>query len=104
MGKKVVKIIELIVINSITALRLIGSFMLPFLYNKYGASFTSIIIIILFLTDLIDGFLARKLNCSTFFGSIMDAFCDKLLYFSAYIILGLICNCMFAPLIIEIAI
>ena len=104
MTKKVVKIIKLIIINSITAIRLIGAFLLPFIYHKYGPNFTSIFIICLFLSDTIDGFLARKLKCSTFFGSIMDASSDKLLNFISFIILGLEYNIMFAPLIVEICI
>ena len=86
MTKKSLKTIKLILINSITITRLIGSLILPFVYYKYGASLVSLFIIILFLTDAIDGFLARKLKCSTFFGSILDACSDKLLNAISFII------------------
>ncbi len=104
MGNKVVKVVKISVINIITAIRLVGAFLLPFIYHKYGANTTSIFIIILFLSDSIDGFLARKLHASTFFGSIMDASSDKILNFISFIILGLEYNIMFAPLIVEISI
>ncbi|MBR4178332.1 MAG: CDP-alcohol phosphatidyltransferase family protein [Bacilli bacterium] len=95
---------KLIIVNFITSIRLIGAFMLPIIYYKCGINITSLIIIILFLTDAIDGFLARKLKVSTFFGCIIDALSDKLLNIISFIILGLEFNTMFAPLIIEIAI
>ena len=104
MTKKSLKTIKLILINSITITRLIGSLILPFVYYKYGASLVSLFIIILFLTDAIDGFLARKLKCSTFFGSILDACSDKLLNAISFIILSLEYTIMLAPLIIEISI
>lgn len=104
MDKKVVKGILIFIVNLITSIRLIGAFSLPIIYHYYGANITSIIIIILFLTDAIDGFLARLFKVSTFFGSLMDAMSDKLLNMISFIILGLEYNIMFAPLIIEIAI
>ena len=98
------KIIKLIIINLITSIRLIGAFVLPFVYYKNGVSEAAVFIIILFLTDAIDGLMARTLHASTFFGSIMDGFSDKLLNAISFIILGLEYNIMIAPLIIEIAI
>ncbi len=104
MNKKVLKTIELILVNTITMTRLIGAVILPFIYYYYGASIVSIIIICLFLTDTIDGFLARKLKVSTFFGSLIDGISDKLLNFISFILLGFINIFMFLPLIIEISI
>lgn len=104
MTKKSIKTLKLILVNTITSIRLIGAFILPFMYHIWGASYASLFIIILFLTDAIDGFLARKLKCSTFFGSIIDACSDKLLNAVSFIILSLEYSIMLAPLIIEIAI
>lgn len=98
------KIIKLTIVNLITIVRLIGAIILPFVYIKHGANITSIYIIILYLTDAIDGFLARTLKVSTFFGSAMDAGSDKLLNAVSFIILGIEYNIMLAPLAIEIAI
>ena len=101
-GKK--NIVKLVIINLITITRLIGAFLLPFIYSKFGSNIVSIVIIGLFLTDAIDGFLARKLHASTFFGCILDAASDKILNIISFIILGLNYNIMFTPIIIEIAI
>lgn len=104
MKYSVFKIIELVVVNFITMIRLIGAIILPIIYVKYGASICAIWTIVLFATDAIDGFLARKLKISTFFGSAMDGISDKLLNAISFIILGLQYNIMIPPLILEIAI
>ena len=104
MKKSSTKIFKLFIINTITIIRLIGAFILPFIYSKYGSSIVSVVIIGLFLTDAIDGFLARHLHASTFFGSILDGASDKILNAISFIILGLNYNIMFTPIIIEIAI
>jgi phosphatidylglycerophosphate synthase len=104
MNKRTTKILKLILVNLITSIRLIGALSLPFIYYKNGASTVSIFIIIIFLTDFIDGFLARRLKVSTFFGSALDALSDKILNAVSLIILGLEYNIMLAPLVIEVAI
>ena len=104
MKKNIIKIIKLVIVNLFTIIRLIGAFCLPFIYYNHGVSETAVFIIILFLTDAIDGLLARTLKASTFFGSAMDALSDKLLNGISFIILGLEYNIMIAPLAIEIAI
>ncbi len=77
---------------------------MPIIFYKYGNSVTALIVLILYLTDAIDGLLARKLHLTTFFGGAMDAMCDKLLNFVAFILLGLMYNIMFCPLVLEITI
>lgn len=104
MKKEVQKVIKIVIINLITSVRLIGALVLPFIYNKFDTSIISLIIIFLFASDLIDGFLARHLHCATFFGSIMDAACDKLLSAVSFIILSIKYHFMLAPLAVEIAI
>ncbi len=94
----------LILINSITLTRLVGAFIIPFIYIKHGISITSFIILCLFATDAIDGFLARKLKLSTMFGSAADALCDKLLNFVAFVLLGLTYNILFIPFGLELLI
>ncbi len=98
------KIVELIIVNLITLTRLVGALLLPVIYIKYGASICAIWTIVLFATDAIDGFLARSLKISTFFGSAMDGISDKLLNAISFIILGLQYNIMLTPLILELAI
>ncbi len=104
MKNKVIRNLWLIIINSITLSRLIGALLLPIIFYKYGNSVTALIVLILYLTDAIDGLLARKLHLTTFFGGAMDAMCDKLLNFVAFILLGLMYNIMFCPLVLEITI
>lgn len=104
MKYSVIKIIELVVVNTITFIRLIGAFALPFVYIKYGASICAITTIFLFATDAIDGFLARTLKISTFFGSAMDGLSDKLLNALSFILLGLQYRIMIPPLILELCI
>lgn len=104
MKKEVPRKLKLIFVNTITLIRLIGALLLPFIYHKYGASIVSLSIIIIFLTDAIDGFLARKLNVSTFFGSMLDGLSDKLLNVVSFVILGLEYDIMLTPLILEISI
>lgn len=98
------KIIELIFVNLITFTRLLGAFTLPFIYYFKGPSICAIVTIILFLTDAIDGFLARTLKISTFLGSSLDALSDKFLNAISFIILGIEYNIMIPPLILEISI
>lgn len=94
----------LIIINSITLIRLIGALALPFIFYYKGASICAIWTIVFFLTDMIDGTLARTLKLSTFFGAGLDAACDKLLNTIAFIILGIQYKIMLVPLILEVAI
>ena len=49
----------------------------------------AIIIIIVGLTDFLDGFIARKYNSETIFGFYLDAIADKVLIVSIYLILGI---------------
>ena len=52
----------LIIINSITLVRLIGALALPFIFYYKGAAICAIWTIVFFLTDMIDGTLARMLK------------------------------------------
>jgi len=104
MKDNVLKTIKIIIVNLFTVTRLIGAFLLPFIYIYKGSGICSIWTICLFLTDAIDGFLARVLKSSTFFGSSMDALSDKLLSAVACVILGLTYTIMIPPIILEIAI
>lgn len=104
MKKKYVKTFKIILVNSFTIIRLFGAFSLPFIFVFKGVNICALCCIVLFLTDAIDGFLARTLKVSTFFGSSMDALSDKCLNFISFTLLGINNNIMFAPLILEISI
>lgn len=91
----------LIIVNMITLTRIIGSIFLFPIYFKYGQNVMGIILTILFLTDWIDGYLARKYNVSTFFGSIMDSICDKVMAIVSCVILCFINKYFIIAIIIE---
>lgn len=93
-----------IFVNIITIIRLIGSFVLIPIYKIYGLKTVSIFTLTLFLTDLIDGFLARKFKVSTFFGSTMDGLSDKCLGIISLAVLSSVSHLMIIPLILEILI
>lgn len=101
MKNKVFKNSLLVLINVITLTRLFGAIILPFIYYKYDVSTAALVTLLLFSTDAVDGFLARTLKLSTFFGAAMDALCDKLLSFTAFIILGIEYNIMLCPVVLE---
>ena len=66
-----------IITNLVTLLRVIGIFALIPVYKIYGGFATFLLSASTFLTDCIDGLLARELKSSTFFGSLFDAISDK---------------------------
>lgn len=104
MKKKALKKLELIIVNVITLTRFFGALILPFIYCLFEADVFAISTIFLFLTDCIDGNLARLWKVSTFFGSGMDALSDKLLNTVAFILLSIKFSSMLLPLILEITI
>ena len=78
--------------NKLTILRI---FMIPFfvffLLTDFAGSYSDLIALLIFiiasLTDLLDGYLARKYHLVTNFGKFMDPLADKLLVCSAMICL-----------------
>ncbi len=67
--------IKLILINSLTILRIIG---IPFFLILDGWS-AFFLLNFLFLTDFLDGYFSRKYNLTSTFGAIMDLLGDKTL-------------------------
>lgn len=98
------KIFKLIIVNTITLCRFFGALILPFIYIFHGINLVAFITIFLFISDAIDGFLARKLKISTFFGCTMDALSDKILNGILFILLSIEYINMIPPLIIELLI
>lgn len=91
--------IKFLITNFITLLRVIGIFALIPIYISYGGTTTFILSSLCFLTDFIDGYLARTLNSSTFFGSLFDALSDK-----AFLIINMILLMSISPYAIILVI
>ncbi len=76
--------------NILTSLRFL---MIPaFVYyffsdNEYGILIAGAIFIVAGLTDILDGYLARKFNQITDFGKLMDPAADKLMQVTAFVCL-----------------
>ena len=75
-------------VNIITTFRFVYTLFLPVLKMKISRMAFIINIICLFLTDTIDGFLARKCKVQTLYGALMDTIADKALCIVLLILLA----------------
>lgn len=75
------------IVNLITTIRFVYTLFLPFLESNISNTAFIINIVVLFSTDLIDGFLARKFRVQTLYGSLMDTVADKALSITLLLIL-----------------
>ena len=94
----------LVIVNTITISRIFASLFLFPIYFSYGSKIVGYILAVFFLTDWIDGYLARKYNVSTFFGSIMDSVCDKIIMIVACTVLYNLNPYMLYAIICEVLI
>jgi len=96
---------DILLVNSITGLRFIASFLVVPVFQALGGVGAAIFSAIFLATDAIDGGLARKKNASTFFGSIFDGVTDKIFAVLALAILMTINPVIFGlPILIELGI
>lgn len=65
--------------NILSAIRLIFAFIIGYLLFANEKVIAIILILIAWITDLLDGFLARKLNVVSELGKILDPLADKIL-------------------------
>ena len=93
-----------IFVNLITTLRFAYTLILAIMKAKISELAFIINIIILFLTDSIDGILARKYKVQTLYGSIMDTIADKTLCIVLMLFLVKKIDMVFVMLIGEILI
>lgn len=98
------KISKLLIVNSITFIRIIGIFLIIFNTDLGGVKI-GIMSLFIYLTDVIDGVLARYWNVSTFFGALLDGLADKLFTIVNFIVLYVIVkDIALIPIIIELLI
>lgn len=92
-------------VNSITSLRFLGSFLVLPIFKLFGGVSAAVYSALFMFTDCIDGFLARKLNASTFFGSMFDGVTDKIFVVLTFLLLLSYNPVVFAiPLLMELGI
>ena len=96
---------DVLIVNFITSLRFIGSFFIIPVFKIFGGISASLFSLIFLLTDFIDGYLARKLNSSTFFGALFDGTTDKMFGIISLLLLMSINPIILSiPLFLEVAI
>ena len=66
-------------VNALTVFRCIFTFAMPFLVDKVVNAAFIVMVVVLYFTDWVDGFVSRKCGVQSLFGSIMDTVADKVL-------------------------
>lgn len=79
------KLIKKIIVNTLSISRIIGAALMPLFFCIFDIPVLIIIIASLFITDSLDGILARKWKVQTKGGALLDPLGDKLLAVSCII-------------------
>jgi len=93
-----------IFVNALTTSRLILAIILPFLVNRISTWAFVTFVAVIFLTDFLDGRLARMFKVQTLFGALMDAISDKVLNVVLAIVLIYKFKFFIAILVLELII
>lgn len=96
--------LKILAVNLVTTIRMVGIFALAPIYLLYGGAALGLTNISCFLTDFIDGKMARKLNASTFFGSLYDGLADKAFLAANFAIICSITPIALIPVGLELGI
>ncbi len=91
-------------VNLITTTRFLYSLFLPIIKDYTSAMFFLGNVVILFLTDSLDGYLARKYKVQTFYGALMDTVADKTLNIILLVCLLSSCPILWLVLVGELSI
>ena len=78
-----------VLVNSITAIRALGTLVIVPIFKNNGPFTAGLAAAGFFLTDFIDGKLARGLKVQTFFGSLLDSLSDKAFAIICLVLLAL---------------
>lgn len=89
------------IVNFVTFTRIIGSIAIPIVYFTKGIESLVFFVILLFLTDCVDGQLSRRWRVESFLGSILDSVGDKLFAFVMLAILSYEYPALLSVLILE---
>lgn len=65
-------------VNALTIIRILATIILPLLWIYIPPIYLLIFVIIILLTDVFDGVLARRFHVQSLFGTLMDAIADKI--------------------------
>lgn len=79
--------IKFLLVNLITFSRILGSILLPIIYFLYGIESLAFIVVLLFISDMVDGKLSRLWKVESFLGSFLDGVSDKVF---AFVILAIL--------------
>ena len=77
-----------IFVNGLTITRIIGTLILPILWIYLDPKVLLSIVFLILITDFFDGFLARRFNVQSLFGSLLDVIADKAFGVMMLIIIG----------------
>ena len=75
--------------NALTILRMIMIPLMVYVFQNFGAAPALIVYAAASLTDVLDGYIARKYNQMTDFGKLMDPLADKLMVVAMLLMLSL---------------
>lgn len=93
-----------VLVNLLSVSRVIGSMFVPVFIRIFSIPAVIAITVILFITDALDGYFARKWNVQTRGGALLDPLGDKMLAVSFIVSFGLDNYILLIPLLLEIAI
>lgn len=98
------KELKILLVNLVTSIRMVGVVLLIPIFFLYGGIPAAILSLLCLGTDFLDGYLARKLKASTFFGSLYDGLSDKSYGIISLSILLTKSSLALIPLVFEISI
>ncbi|MBR4231319.1 MAG: CDP-alcohol phosphatidyltransferase family protein [Bacilli bacterium] len=99
-----VRIVAFLIVNALTAVRIIGVFCLVPIYHRHGGAAAAVLSILCYFTDFLDGMIARKCKVVSFFGSMFDGVADKAFTVANLLVLLTITKFALIPIFFEIAI